>query len=245
MHYDLDGERVKYWMSEGSAELRAMMEGILFWNLHRALAEWDAFYKIFFDKNTLLAEPGCYPKFKIPDFQPGFDRLIVVAQGITLDQVIKACQCYFVVGVNLMRSEGEYDRWLADLQDDRTTEQSYAILVRDSSEADPGLEKKSANQLADERVLGMTLLERMLFELKYYAETGRHLDGRHSFPDNSHDFSMPSSGLYDTSTLITGTRSGSNCYSVTWRDCSHVFIDWEMPDTVHFQLRARQVICVV
>ncbi len=43
-------------------------------------------------------------------------------------------------------------------------------------EADEELKNKSANMLAEAGIKGETLPERLLHELKYFTDTGKHLD---------------------------------------------------------------------
>jgi len=53
---------------------------------------------------------------------------------------------------------------------------TYAIWVRNRVEADDELQNKSASYLTKANVRTITLLERLILELDYYLETGRHLD---------------------------------------------------------------------
>ena len=52
----------------------------------------------------------------------------------------------------------------------------YAIRVRDRVEADEELKNRSARDLQQQGILGITIEEREIFELKYFTETGQHLD---------------------------------------------------------------------
>ena len=47
---------------------------------------------------------------------------------------------------------------------------------RNIQEADPDMANKSANDLEKESIKGITLRERLLFELAYFKETDEHLD---------------------------------------------------------------------
>src|SRR3989344_1884417 len=68
---------------------------------------------------------------KVPDAKPGFDRVILVPQGLTLNQAYQACKkrfpCYSYYGDDLDK---------AVPVNDRTTAASYAIRIRDSQEAE-------------------------------------------------------------------------------------------------------------
>lgn len=107
----------------------------------------------------------------VPEQQPGFDRLIVVPKGLTLNRIIEVCREKFenvwTYSDNLNESVTE---------NDRTNTETYAIWVRERVEADEELKNLSANQLKEQEVPGVTLMERLLHELKYFSETRQHLD---------------------------------------------------------------------
>lgn len=102
-----------------------------------------------------------------------FTRLIIVASGLTQNQVYDACHCTF---------NGRCWRYADDLntaipKNERDPKNgAYAIWVRDTVEADEVHKNKSAKMVAQEGLKTETSLERMLHELKYFAETGKHLD---------------------------------------------------------------------
>jgi hypothetical protein len=58
----------------------------------------------------------------------------------------------------------------------RTSAQSYAIWVRDGVEPDEKYLGQSIRQADLDGKIGMTLLERMVLEVKYFVETEKHLD---------------------------------------------------------------------
>lgn len=128
------------------------------------IASWKLFYTevfgIILDLSVL----------KIPEKREGFDRLIVVANGLTLNGVYDACTKKFPC-----RCYTE-DLNIAVPTNDRIAKESYAVWVRERVEADEELKNQSADNLADQKIIGITLLERMLYELKYFMETGKHLD---------------------------------------------------------------------
>lgn len=129
------------------------------------IASWIKFYKKFFNCSTGFLSSGT-----MPSHQPGFDRLIVVARGLTLEQVFETCQKNFPC----WKYVDDLDK--AVTRNDRNPDQAYAIWVRDRQEADEELKNLSADQLKAQGIAGITLLERLLYELKHWDETREHLD---------------------------------------------------------------------
>ncbi len=132
-------------------------------NVQKQKDDWVKFYQKFFGFNLDLSS-------RIPDCQPGFDRLIVVAKGLTLNQVYEVCAKHFPC----WRYADDLDKAIS--HNDRKPDQAYAIWVRDRVEADEELKNLSADQLKEQGIIGITLLERMLYELKYWDEVNGHLD---------------------------------------------------------------------
>ena len=58
-------------------------------------------------------------------------------------------------------------------------DESYAIWIHNRIEADEQYSGVSSYVLEKRGVMGITLLERLLYELMYFGQTGAHLD-RHS-----------------------------------------------------------------
>lgn len=130
-----------------------------------SISSWKDFYQKFFGIDV------DFSGIKIPEKKPGFDRLIIVAQGLTLNQVYGKCAENFPCS----RYIDDLDKTI--IQNDRDPiKGSYAIWVKDRIEADEELKNLSANDLKEKNIPGITLLERLLYELKYWAETGKHLD---------------------------------------------------------------------
>jgi len=101
-----------------------------------------------------------------------FGRLIIVAKGITAQQVYDQCQKYFKCR--------KYTKWNLDEMvpnNDRTAnKQTYIVWVRERVEAGEELKNLSVNQLKEKNIQGITLTERLLYGLKYFKETEEHLD---------------------------------------------------------------------
>lgn len=131
------------------------------------LIQWEILYREF-------GIPADFTGLKIPAKRRGFDRLIVMPQGIKIQQAYDACAgafpCWKWTDENLDAIVTENDRDPAN--------GNYAIWVRERVEADEEWKNKSANQLRvrERNVPGITLLERLLYGLKFFKETGRHLD---------------------------------------------------------------------
>lgn len=175
--------------------------------------QWECFYREVFG---IIAD---FSQVKLPPRKEGFERLIVVAKGMTLNGIYETCVkrfkcwCYYD---NLDASVTENDR-------DPNRDGTYAIWVRDVVEADKGLKNLSANDLKRQETKGVTLTERMLHELKYFLETGKHLD-------------------IENVTLCSGSRrSDGRVPGARWGDCRFC-IRWDDPGDAHARLRAREAV---
>jgi len=125
------------------------------------LRDWEKFYLDVFGLQKDFSD------VVVPPHRAGFDRLIVVMEGMTPNKVLRSCHDRFPTW-----------SWTDDLDDeavaknDREPTRSYAVWVRDRVEADEELENFSAMELKERNVQGVTLLERLLLELKFHLETG-------------------------------------------------------------------------
>jgi len=148
--------------------------------------EWKDFYQKYFGMNL------DFSGLLLP-FGRGI-RSIVVPKDITLDLVFSKCREYFSCS-SLW--------WGNDLSgaitvNDRNPEETYVILARNRQEADEELKNISANKIREQGIQTITLLERLIFELKFLYETGHHLD-------------------VDNQTLCAGSRdSGGGVPDVGW-----------------------------
>jgi len=129
------------------------------------LKDWQKFYKELFGLEI------DFSKLVIPVKKKGFDRLIVVAPGMTPERLYGKCKELFPSW-----------KWTNDNLDkivisERTAKNSaYAVWFQNTVEADENLKNLSAYILKDKNIPGITLEERLLMELKYFKETGKHLD---------------------------------------------------------------------
>lgn len=103
----------------------------------------------------------------LPERQLGFDRLIVVAPGMTPNR------CYETLGkqCGVWRYTDDLSAIVTSV---RTATKLYAVWCRNRQEADLEHRNQSANQLQQKDCL--TLEERLLFEGLCFEETGQHLD---------------------------------------------------------------------
>lgn len=128
--------------------------------------EWTEFYRKVFGFKANLSGVA------IPPEEPGFGWVVMVPKGLTLNLVWAKCKelfpTYSYLGDDLDK---------AVTKNDRTSQTAYAKRFRDRVEADEELKNLSANQIAEKKIQGITLLERLLLELWYFFQTGGgHLD---------------------------------------------------------------------
>lgn len=156
---------------------------------------------------------------RIPERQEGFNRLLVMPKGATANFLYEACSSRFPCW--------RYTDNLAVITSDREPAKlgAYAIWIRDRVEADEELKNQSANDLAKAGIKGMTLPERLALELKYFKETGKHLDVKNF-------------------TLCIGSRDpGGSVPSVCWvAGHGGMGVRWCSPDDRDGRLRARAAV---
>jgi len=212
MSFDMSKDQGQYWIDNPKQFGLAINSVLIPENLGTDISRieaWGAFYKKFF--NITLNMTGV----QIPAKVEGFDRLIVVA-GVGLDQVWKVCKKQFNCCKYTDSNLGE-----VVIKNDRNPNAGvYAIWIRDRIEADEETKNLSANDLAKQSVNGITLLERLIFELKYFSETGKHLD-------------------IENVTLCSGSRSSYGSVPfVFWSD-GRLGVGWGSVDCSSSDLRSR------
>jgi len=127
--------------------------------------DFENFYKEVFGMEVDLSE------VEIPEKKEGFDRLIILVPGMTPQKLYDKCAEQFSCN---KWTKTDLDKIV---KSERTSEtNAYAVWFRDRVEADDELKDKSADELEAEGILGITLEERLIYELKYFKETGNHLD---------------------------------------------------------------------
>lgn len=177
------------------------------------LNRWQEVYQNWFGIEIDLSS------IKIPNPPIGFDRLIVVAKGLTMNQVVEVMRTKFKVSLYVEDLDGNVTK------NDRINTDSYAIWVRDRVEADEENKNLSADDCTAKGIKGETLLERLLHELIYFTETGKHLDIKNW-------------------TLCSGSRhSDGGVPGVDWSSGGAVLrVCWRDPVLRHGSLRARAAV---
>ncbi|HEY5382937.1 MAG TPA: hypothetical protein VIJ88_00020 [Candidatus Paceibacterota bacterium] len=160
---DLDPEKVRYYLAN-KKELGADLRSVLGQPLPEFnLTEWQVFYEKRFSHTVRLSNLNVPPK---PGYPCGG---IVVIPGLTHSIVFDACTRAF--------KTWRYESDLNAITDIAVRPQgSHVVWVRDTVEADPEMANKSASDIAEAGINTITLKERMILELKYFDETGKHLD---------------------------------------------------------------------
>ena len=181
------------------------------------ITDWRNFYKEVFGIDVDLS------KVKIPEKKKGFNRLIIVAKGMTSQKLYDKCKELFPSWKWTGRDLDEIGD--PDRSERSPEKKSYAIWIRDRVEADRELKNLSANDLGERKNSGITLEERLLFELKYFKETGKHLDIKNI-------------------TLCSGSRcSDGSVPFVGWSGCyGRLGVDWCYPGSAGSFLRSREAV---
>lgn len=129
------------------------------------LTGWTKFYKDVFGLDL------DFSRITTPERKPGFDRLLVIAQGMTPQRLFDKCKELFP---SWKYTDADLDKVI---RSDRTSQNGhYAVWVRDRIEADEENKNLSADQLKTRSECQITFEERMLYELKFFEENGGHLD---------------------------------------------------------------------
>lgn len=217
---DMDPTTAQGWIGNTQALSKVLREALMppeekpaIQDLQDILADWQTFYR---EEFGIEAD---FSNLRIP--QAGFDRLIVIAQGITAQKVYDQCKknfdCWKYTDKNLDEAVPTSDR--------KAENGSYAIWVRNRVEADEELKNLSSNQLKKKNIQGITLTECLLYELKYYKETGKHLDIKNW-------------------TLCSGSRhSGGPVPCVRWDpDRRRLEVAWCSSDRASDCLRSREAV---
>jgi hypothetical protein len=142
--------------------------------------------------------------------------VIFIAKGLTIQQVYEALPFK-----KWKYADGDLDT--AVPTNDRVSDKDYVVYVDQNVEADEQFKNKSANDLKKTNHTGITLMERLILELKHFEETGKHLD-------------------VNKVTLCSGSRnSDGGVPSVDW--CGGVLeVDWYGASDSDDDLRSRSVV---
>ena len=176
------------------------------------ISDWEKFYQGVFNIKV------DFSNLKIPGKIKGFDRLIIIIPGMTPQILFDKCKKLFPCW---KYTNDDLDKIVTSKR--TAVNGPYAIWIRDRQEADEELKNLSANQLKKKRIPGITLEERLLYELKFFQETGKHLD-------------------INNITLCAGSvDSGGRVLGVRW--CvDKMGVSWYSPADSHSFLRSRLVV---
>lgn len=199
------------------SELQSFLRGENRDDIFALLNSWQTFYR------DVFGIEADFSNLQIQAKQKDFDRLIVVAQGMTPQWLYDKCK-------ELFPCRKWTDKNLDEIViSDRTAKDGpYVIWVRNRVEADEELKNLSANQLRERDVAGITLEERLVYEIKYFKETERHMD-------------------IDNWTLCTGSRyDGGGVPLVSWGESGGgLLVYWCDPDNSTGRLRSRAAVSLV
>jgi hypothetical protein len=124
--------------------------------------EWQKFYQSEFGMEVDLNG------VQVPEKPEGNYRLLFIAKGLTPNKVFDSWK------FPKWRYNDDLDK--AVPTNKRTATEHYAIWVLIGDEPDAEFLGKSTKTADPSMEIGMTLLERMIFESEYFLETGKHLD---------------------------------------------------------------------
>lgn len=130
----------------------------------KVVADWQKFYKEHFELDVDFSKVG------IPQRPKGNYRLLFIAKGMTMNTAFAKCKKLFAT----WQYADDLDATIT--QNIRTASENYAVWVLDEVEPEKAYRGKSTRQADPDMKLGITVLERIIFELKYFSETGKHLD---------------------------------------------------------------------
>jgi len=166
---NLSANTAQYWIGNKKKLQKVLREALGVQPFFDLIADWEAFYHDVFGWNFNLSE------IVIPEKKSGFDRLVIVVPSITPQFLLNKC---FNKCSELFTTWKYTDASLDEvITSDRSAKNgAYAIWFRDRVEADEEMRNISANQIKSQNIVAITLEERLLMELKFYKETGKHLD---------------------------------------------------------------------
>lgn len=193
--------------------LQMFLDHQLEFNLEKVTIDWTRVYATL----GMKFEPGELQLTPDP-----FHWDVYVQKGMTPNKVIAA---FRVLGVDVYTYVDDLDTGVPTNDRDPNRDGSYRVRFKKTIEADPELAGKSAEDLAVEKIQGITLLERLLLELGYFLATGEHLD-------------------IENVTLCNGARySGGDVPFVNW-DAGRrkLYVDWCRPQDRSPFLRSRAVV---
>lgn len=162
----LSFNQIQYWLKNKNELKKKLREVFAIVDEYVSIREdWQKFYQEVFNWDVDFSQ------VIIPEKPEGNYRLLLIAKGLKPQMAYKKCGEFFKTSC-----------WTDDLSEldkctnDREATLHYAVWVQDGVEAPEEHKNKSANDLKKEGHKGITLLERIVFELKFFKGTTGHLD---------------------------------------------------------------------
>lgn len=161
-------EQVDYWLGhkkELSKNLNLVFSLIPEDNYSIEREDWQKFYKEQFDWDVDFSQ------VIIPE-RPEFGKwiLIFIAKRMTINFAFdKAFELF-----SSWRYKNDLNKAIP--KNARNTQNSYAIWVRDGVEPDAEFLEKSTKETDPDMRIGITVLEGIILEMKYFLQTGNHLN---------------------------------------------------------------------
>lgn len=139
-------------------------------SLEQIKQEWQAFYRKVFGIEVDFSQ------VEIPEHEKDFVLPILMAKGLTSQQIIEKWREYCPVADTISGAmTGDFEGKI--VSERSCTQDSYAVLVQDLAEVKDGeLKNFSAEDVWAESLATTTLKERLVYGLRYFLETGKHLD---------------------------------------------------------------------
>ena len=125
--------------------------------------DWQDFYR------KIFGIEADFSKINIPEKQEGLNLLLIMEERRSAQKLFDKCRELFPV---FKYKEGD----LSVVSDRDTTKGSYAIWVKGVQEVDKELGSLPTDDMRRGEINNETLEERLLHEIKYFTETGEHLD---------------------------------------------------------------------
>lgn len=162
----LNFSQVEYWLGHKNELKKKLREVFSITDEFSEIREeWQKFYKTHFDWNVDFSHVIIPPKPV-----DGKWRLLFIPKGMTLNLAFKICTGLFTS----WKYCDDLDKVIS--KNIRNTDSHYVVWVRDEVEPDKEFLGKSTREADPDMKIGITLLERIIFEIKYFSETSKHLD---------------------------------------------------------------------
>lgn len=163
-------EQVEYWLGhkkELSKNLNLVFSLIPEDEYSAEREEWKNFYKQQFDWDVDFSQVIIPVK---PEPELGNWRLIFISKGLTINLAFSQASKLF----QTWKYAEDLDKAIP--VNIRNTQNSYAIWVKDGVEPDAEFLGQSTKKADPDMKKGITVLEGIILEMKFFLETGNHLN---------------------------------------------------------------------